>query len=113
MKICPVCQKEFEVKSSFSYQIYCSVQCREENNKIKRRKQRPKKWKYCNRRDCLYFCDTKDYNRCDYNWLTGNLRDCGRGAECTRYKHATPSERKKYRNSVLRKDEEGRNKSIF
>lgn len=105
-KICPVCQKEFEQTSH--RQLYCSVQCRK-INKIAV----SKKWKYCNHRDCLYFCDTKDYNRCDFNWLTGELRDCGRGAECTKYKHATPSERRKYRNLKLKGNEDGDGRPLY
>lgn len=105
-KVCPVCQKEFEPING--RQKYCSLECRK-TNKIAV----SKKWKYCNHRDCLYFCDTKDYNRCDYNWLTGELRDCGRGAECTKYKHSTPSERRKYRNLKLKGNEDGDGRPLY
>lgn len=112
-RICPVCKKAFEVKSSFSYQFYCSAKCREENRKTKRRKQPTKKWKYCNLKDCLYYCDSKNSdNRCDYLWLTGQPRECGRGAECTKYKHSAPKEREKYRNSIIKEENGVKNKSI-
>lgn len=104
MKICPVCQKEFKPKSKT--QRCCSKECRYSIRKIQ--------WRYCNRKDCLYYNDSvHTYNRCDYNYLTDNLRCCKKGAECTKYKHATPTERRRYRDKILRKDNEGGNKPIF
>lgn len=122
MKICPICGKEFE--PAHNNQKYCCPKCQKEAIRLlakeRRLKKKPKNkrkskpWQHCNRTDCLYYNDSKTpINYCDYNWLTGQLKSCKGGAECTKYKHSTAEERKRYRNSVLKKDEEGRNMSIF
>lgn len=122
MRACKNCHKLFEPKANNSR--YCSLSCRYEaqikRNRISRQKKKATAttktlpWKYCNRTDCLYYNDSWNYlNKCDYLWLTGKLRGCGRGEDCTKYIQATREARKKYRNSVIREDEEGRNKAIF
>ena len=102
-----MCNKEFE--PAHNNQKYCSVKCRNKATAISEAKKRgtlPRKpWHYCKRKDCLYYHDTKNFdNRCDYLWLTGQPRGCGRGAECTKYKHSTPKKREEYRNSILKED---------
>jgi hypothetical protein len=118
---CKFCQKEFE--PTHHRQKYCCDKCKVDANRIRSResyykeKPNPKGWHFCDRKDCLYYNDykvnKKPENRCDYNWLTGLLRDCRKGAECNKYIHSTPAKRKKFRNSVFSKDTEGRNKLIF
>lgn len=57
----------------------------------------------CKRTDCLYYSPKVDYNGCDYCFLTGNLRGCQRGEECTKYRYATEQQRLQYRTEVYAK----------
>ena len=111
-KVCGICGEKFETTNR--RKKYCCEQCKVEANRIHNRKnyyvEKPSTGKHCNHKDCLYYNDYP--NHCDYNYLTGKLRGCKSGNSCTRYKKATESERKKYRNKILREDEQGRNRSI-
>ncbi|MEE0264277.1 MAG: hypothetical protein UD936_01490 [Acutalibacteraceae bacterium] len=115
-KICKFCKKEYEARSGT--QKYCSEQCRLKAKAVRKKAQsksdidlRANPHKLCTRKSCLYYSQTGP-NRCDYFYLTNNLRGCKSGEACTRYKKATEDERKKYRNKVLRTDEEGRTLSV-
>ena len=50
----------------------------------------------CKRKDCLYIPPPTHKNGCDYAYLTDRLRNCPIES-CTRYRHATESERQRYR----------------
>ena len=108
VKYCRFCGKKYE--SEYKRQKYCSATCRKKARYKSNFPDYQKPKKLCNRKDCLYYNDYP--NHCDYNYLTGELRGCKGGDSCTRYKKATESERKKYRNKMLREDEQGRNRSI-
>ncbi len=105
-KVCKHCKREYQARSNG--QIYCSEQCRlkAKQLRLKARSEanvvyQPNTHKLCNRKDCLYY-NKYDANRCDFFYLTGELRGCKNGDSCTRYKKATESERKKYRDKILR-----------
>lgn len=115
-KVCKSCNKEF--KSPKNSQQYCCEECRLKAKATRKKAQSKSKvdlranpHKLCNRETCLYH-NQPGPNRCDYFYLTNKLRGCKSGDSCTRYERATESERKKYRNKMLREDEQGRNKSI-
>lgn len=50
----------------------------------------------CKRKDCLYIPPPTRKNGCDYAYLTDRLRNCPIES-CTRYRHATEAERRRYR----------------
>ena len=50
----------------------------------------------CKRKDCLYSPPPTHKNGCDYAYLTDRLRNCPVEG-CTRYRHATEAERRRYR----------------
>ena len=101
-KVCKHCNKEYQARSNG--QIYCSEQCRLKAMAIRvkaRSGATVTSHKHCNRKNCLYY-NKYDLNHCDFFYLTGELRGCKNGDACTRYKKSTESERKKYRNKILR-----------
>lgn len=109
-KICAHCGKEFEIiDSSRNSQKYCSRDCynevakerskiyRELNGKIKSKEPQPTKddGKRCKRYGCLYHPSKTAANSCDYTLVTGKLRGCAPGQDCTCYKRGTKEERKR------------------
>lgn len=102
-KVCGICGEKFETPNI--RKKYCCEKCKVEANRIRNRNkhyiEKPNTSKHCNRKNCLYY-NKYDLNRCDYFYLTGELRGCKNGDSCTRYKKSTESERRKYRNSKLK-----------
>lgn len=110
-KTCAHCGKEFVIDTPLkNAKKYCSRECvaevirirnREKYNKRKKSQHQvnaetkpAEERKYCKRYDCLYHPYQSADNNCDYTLITGEPRGCPGGERCTRYKHATPAERK-------------------
>ena len=53
------------------------------------------KIKMCKRYDCLYSPGETAHNGCDYFLVTGKYRNCPNGKNCTKYKQATPQEKRR------------------
>lgn len=92
-KICPQCGTEFTVYgTNQNSRKYCSKECYTEANR--KLASEPGARIRCRRYDCLYRPQKSADNGCDYFLITGELRNCPPGKDCTCYKHATPAERK-------------------
>lgn len=111
IKICKYCGKQFEAISHRQQmaKMYCCLQCRTKSAYEKRvaKKQAlakaPKKRKFCNRKNCLYYPPeyAQNQNHCDFCYLTGQPRGCKSGTECTKYKKSTTAEKSAFRNKIL------------
>lgn len=112
IKSCARCGKEFEIiDPSRNSQKYCSRECynevsrvknserrqryRETEHNIVERKSTKEQGKLCKRYGCLYHPNKAAANSCDYTLITGKLRGCACGKDCTCYKRGTAKERKR------------------
>ena len=111
IKKCDWCGKQFQ---SSSRKKYCCEEClRLGKNEYARLRSEHKKIKdsylqsyyttnkLCKRYDCLYHAPYGSQNACDFCYLTGRLRNCGRGDNCTRYITSTPEEKQQFRTLMM------------